>query len=127
MYIFSKDSSIERLFDPPPPQYLTDYTNNIVGTFQGMDDGNLVLVFTSNGKCYWYHEGTLLHSYNYSISNTSPQCGMEVTVDESEQTAYLLLVDDNTGVGECYEIYAVDAVLSLRTVGSAEFLFFNKQ
>jgi hypothetical protein len=112
----------------PPPQYLVDLQTNIVGTFVGADDPDWTLVFTSSGKCYWYDQGVLFTVNNYSVSNTTPQCGMDVPVDENTESAYLSIVDDSDGSTEYYSIYGLSStVLSLQRIGEGGVLLLNKQ
>lgn len=123
-YVFSRFSPA-----PPPsqPQYLTDDQNNIVGTFVNEKDPDWVLIFDANGKCYGYEAGVPTTTYTYTITNSTPQCGKEVDVDESQETDYLQLTDDSTNSTDCYVINGISSVLSLRPVGAGGILAFNKQ
>ncbi len=112
----------------PQPQYLIDDMNNIIGTFVNENDPDWVLTFSTNGKCYWYDKvGTLEATYSYTITNTTPQCGLEVDVDESHETDYLQLTDDSTRSTDCYAINGISTVLSIRPLGGGRLLVFNKQ
>lgn len=109
------------------PQYLIDERVNIIGTFISEEDPQYSMVFSTNGKCYDYYSGNLAGTYSYSLSNTSPQCGQDILVDESQETSYLSLTDDSNGVPTCYEINGVSSVLSLTQISTQKVMIFNKQ
>ncbi len=112
----------------PQPQYLIDDMNNIIGTFVNENDPGWVLTFSTNGKCYWYDGvGTLKATYSYTITNSTPQCGTDVDVDESHETDYLQLTDDSTNSTDCYVINGISTVLSIRPVGAGGLAIFDKQ
>gem|GEM_PF-4022882 len=55
---------------------------------------------------------------SYSIGSNTPQCGVDVLVDENSKVSYLSLVDDQDGFMICYEINGISSVLSLTTTDS---------
>jgi hypothetical protein len=111
---------------PPPPQYIVDENMNIIGTWVSEVDANYRLVFNDSGICYSYYGSDILATYSFSISNTTPQCGVSVLVNESEETSYLQLSDVNNGTVVCYEINGITDLLSLTTVESGRLLTFAK-
>ena len=109
------------------PQYIIDEQNNIVGTWISEKDSDWKLVFSSDGKCYDYYSDVLVTTSTYTISNTSPKCGINVLVDESRETSYLELTDINDGTSLCYDINGVTSLLSLTTVGTGNLIVLTKQ
>lgn len=110
------------------PDYLIKERENIVGVWYSESDKSYKLEFSTSGVCTAYYENIFLTSYSYSISNTSPQCGIEVLVDsDQEQTSYLQLVEiNNSSGGKCYEINGVGELLSLTSVDNGNLLIMSK-
>jgi hypothetical protein len=100
--------------------------SSIVGTWLSESDSKWKLVFTTT-KCYQYYGGTLVETNSYLISNTSPQCGKVVPVDN--YTNYLKLIDDQSSTNvNCYEINGITSQnLSLRPVNNGKILIFVRQ
>jgi len=100
--------------------------SSIVGTWLLETDSKWKLVFTTT-KCYQYYEGKLVETTTYLISNTSPQCGNVVPVDNN--TSYLKLTNDQSSTNvTCYEINGITSQnLSLRPVNNGKILIFVRQ
>ncbi len=112
---------------PLDPQYLIDERNDIIGTFKSEEDANWTMVFSGNGKCYNYYNGTLTSTSSYLLSNTTPQCGTDVLIDENESTSYLTLTDDSDGISICYEINGVGSELTLTVLSTQNLLILDRQ
>lgn len=109
------------------PQYIIDERANIVGSWVSEEDANYKLIFESGGIGYVYYGNDLNETFTYSISNETPQCGISVYVNESEETSFLKLENTATGFNDCYEINGISDVLSISHVGSGSLSIFNKQ
>jgi len=111
---------------------LTSFTNNpkqdvsIIGTWISEEDNNYKMTFNGT-TCAWLYSGETTNTYNFALTNSSPQCGQEVPV--TNQTKYLRLVNTiNTTDQICYEIYGLsETKLTLRLVDQGGFLIFNRQ
>lgn len=112
---------------PPPPQYILNELDSIVGTFASESDAEWKLVFDATGRCYSYYGTDLTQTFDYSISNSTPQCGCDVLTDESQETSYLQLRDINDGSSVCYEVNGVSTTLSLTLVGTDKLVLLTKQ
>ncbi len=102
-------------------------SKSIVGTWIAEKDSKSKWVFTSDLKCKRYYDSVLLSTYTYSISNTSPQCGETVPVEQ--HTSYLKLTKEGpVNSKRCYEINGITAEkLSLRVVDRGGLLLFDRQ
>ncbi|MFD1874304.1 hypothetical protein [Hymenobacter bucti] len=108
-------------FVPPPA---TDQ-QLILGTWVCETDKNWKLVFTK-AICTQYYSGQASEVDRYTLSNTSPQCGEQVPVEES--TSYLQLTQLSNKEVTCYELNGVTAkTLSLRPIHKGGALVFIKQ
>ncbi|MDO6389918.1 hypothetical protein Q4E40_07250 [Pontibacter sp. BT731] len=98
----------------------------ILGTWLSEEDKNWKLVFTSDGKCIQHYGDEVISTENYSISNTSPQCGLEFTVDANSTFLQLINVGDESTI--CYYITGLsDEYLTLSVVGRGGVLAFFKK
>lgn len=99
---------------------------SIVGTWISEEDSNWKMVFENN-TCTWFYQNEITQTYNFSISNSSPQCGEDVYVNNN--TEYLKITKtQNTSDEICYEIYGLsEQYLTLRVVNKSGFLIFNRQ
>jgi hypothetical protein len=100
-------------------------SSSIVGSWISEADSNWKLKFTSE-RCYQYYADTLVETDHYVISNTSPQCGSTVPVDN--YTSYLKLSDlnDTTSI-ICYHINGINSKnLSLTMVGRGGQMVFER-
>lgn len=98
----------------------------ILGTWVSEEDNNWKMVFTSDGKTIQHYSDEVISTENYSISNTSPQCGFEVSVDVN--SAFLQLTDLGDQSETCYYINVLsDEYLSLSVVGQGGVLTFIKK
>lgn len=112
---------------PSPPQYILAETNNIVGNFVSETDSDWRLVFDATGKCYSYYGAQLTQTFDFSISNSTPQCGCVVLVDENQETSYLQLTDVADGSNVCYEVNGIGTTLSLTLVGTDKLVLLTRQ
>lgn len=105
----------------------TLYKNSsIVGTWVSEDDSNWKLIFTADNKCYQYYSNSLTETDSFIISNTSPQCGVRVPIDN--YTSYLQLINTQNAETICYEINGItDKNLSLRVIDNGGAIVFVKQ
>lgn len=122
---YTKYRGLEYLFSPQAPQYLVDEQINIIATWISEDDINYKLEFKNDGTCIEYYGSLVTDTFNYNISNITPQCGISVLVDQEQETSYLQLVNSD-GSTYCYEINGVGELLSLTKVGTAELSIFFK-
>jgi|GEM_PF-1011189 len=97
---------------------------DLEGTWISDDDNSWKMIFTAD-KCYWYSNNELTGEYNYSVSTTSPQCGVAVLTGDD----YLQLINSqNTNDKMCYVINDAGAkTLSLSPVDKGGVLVFTKQ
>jgi len=67
----------------------------IIGTWISQPDGNSKWVFTSDSTAKIYLNGELKKIFTYKISNTSPQCGINVQkfIDNHPQALFLELTN----------------------------------
>lgn len=104
----------------------TPQNSSIVGTWVSEKDRRWKLVFTADLKCKQYYENELNETDSYVISNTSPQCGETVPIEE--HTSYLQLTNLADGDKICYEINGISpAILSLRVVDRGGAMVFKRQ
>ncbi len=108
------------------PKYIKEEKKNILGKWISEEDNNWKMIFTANSKCYNYYSDTLISTSIYKISNTSPQCGDTVWVDEKGETSYLELNDIKDGIKTCYEINGVSDVLSLTYLSRGNLIVLYK-
>ncbi|MBD1396889.1 hypothetical protein H9Q13_06910 [Pontibacter sp. JH31] len=98
----------------------------VAGTWRSEEDNNWKLIFTAEGICYQYYQDDLLETDTYTLSNTSPQCDQDVTVDA--HTSYLQLENMETKDRTCYEVNGLTAnTLSLRPLTMGGAMVFRKQ
>lgn len=98
----------------------------IIGTWVSNQDSNWRLEFIDTNLCIQYYTGEPNEEYAYTISNSSPQCGYDVLVDDT--TSYLQLVNKATGESLCYEINGIAReTLSLRPVDKGGIMLFNRE
>lgn len=85
---------------------------SIVGTWVSEEDNTWKLVFASDSTCKQYSENNLMETDNYVLSNTSPQCGINVAING--KSLFLSLKDISDGEELCYYVNGItDKVLSL--------------
>ncbi|MCZ8089720.1 hypothetical protein [Flavobacterium sp.] len=99
---------------------------SILGSWQSEEDSNFRIIFNGN-TCTWTYTNEPSQTFNFTLSNSSPQCGESVLVNN--QTKYLHLVSAIDSSDEiCYEIYSLtNTTLTLRVIDSSGFLIFNRQ
>lgn len=112
-----------------PSNRVSNHLQNrsIVGAWICEKDSRWKLVFTANNKCNQYNQGMLTETDSVIISNTSPQCGAQVSVDST--TSYLQLINiADTSDHVCYEINGItNTILSLSPVWTGGVIIFDKQ
>jgi hypothetical protein len=98
----------------------------ILGTWVSEEDKSWKLIFTPDGKCYQHYGEEVIFTESFAISNTSPQCDFEVTVDANSAFLQLTNVDDQSET--CYYINGLsDKYLSLSPVGQGGVLLFVRK
>jgi hypothetical protein len=98
----------------------------IVGTWVSEEDIKWKLVFTSENKLLQYYKNELVETDSVVITNSSPQCGETVVINEF--TNFLQLTDLSNGEKTCYEINGISKTsLSLRVIGRGGALVFTRQ
>lgn len=98
----------------------------IIGTWVSEKDKNVKWVFTT-AECRQYY-GSRFKSYDYKVSNASPQCGK--TVKEGAKHSYLSLKEKGVSGAEeqCYFINGLnDKNLSLNLFDRSTILVFDRQ
>ena len=82
------------------------YANNhqaedslIIGTWISEDDSKYKMVFVCD-TCTWYYNNVVIDTYIYKLSNTSPQCNENVSINA--KTLYLSLTNVSDGNEMCY-------------------------
>lgn len=105
----------------------TPYQNSsIVSTWISEEDIYWKLTFTTDNKCYQYYKNSLIETDSFSISNTTPQCGIIVPVNS--YTSYLQLTNLLLGDITCYEINGItNKSLSLRVIDKGGVIVFIRQ
>lgn len=101
--------------------------STIIGIWVSEADNNWKLEFKQDGTCISRYSTTNTVTYNYSISNTTPQCSIVVPVET--YTNYLKLINaaDTTDVN-CYLINGINNTsLSLSIIDDGGTLVFVKQ
>lgn len=107
-------------------QNLQDRT--IIGSWIEQKDTSSVWVFDENTLKIYYNNN-LTRTYNYSISNSSPQCGRPVDTDSANQ--YLQIQDINNFENiSCYQINGINfngsGILSLTYFKNGKMIILNK-
>jgi len=98
----------------------------IIGAWHSETDEKWKLVFSVDGTCIQYYEDRILETNKYAISNTTPQCGENVLVND--KTSYLSLINQETEEEWCYEIYGVtEKYLNIRPIDRGGFMIFVRQ
>lgn len=123
-YNFSIKPSDSFLSNKKVPSLLD---STITGTWISDQDSKWKLIFTNNNKCSQYYDNVLSEIDTVIISNTSPQCGIIVDVDE--HTNYLQLKNTaDTSDKQCYLINGItNSTLSISVVDEGGTLVFTKQ
>lgn len=84
-------------------QYANNHSEEdslIIGTWISDEDSKWKIVFTADSTCTWYYKNIVTDTYTYKLSNTSPQCGENVSINA--KTLYLSLTNINNGDEMCY-------------------------
>jgi len=100
--------------------------STIIGSWILEDDNNSKFIFTADSLYSQYYENNLIDKGTFRIRNSSPQCGVEVSVNAN--TNYLQLLSINLNSTFCYEIYGIGLnKLTIRILDRGEILIFTKQ
>lgn len=98
---------------------------SILGAWISETDNNQILVFKSNNKCYQYYSNVLVNTSDFTISNTTPQCNVNVLVDNT--TNYLHLNDLSNNIEQCYLINGIsDISLSMSIIDEGGVILYKK-
>ncbi|WP_207430171.1 hypothetical protein [Sabulibacter ruber] len=99
---------------------------SIIGTWVSEEDPKWKMVFTQDHQCLQYYEAELTETDAFTLSNTSPQCELPVTVQEN--TSYLQLSNQADQEKTCYEINGLsEENLSFRELGRGGAIVFRRQ
>lgn len=99
----------------------------ILGTWTSYKDHNWKLVFYADGKCKQYYGSKLDENDQFTVSNTTPQCGTDVTITRNSSFLSLHNLDDPT-VHTCYEIATLTKTnLTLRGIPNGATTEFYKE
>jgi len=112
-------------FSPDKPNVLniSNQDSSIIGPWQSEEDSDIVYVFNNNNKCYIYYLQELNNISDFTISNTTPQCG--ITVPTEKYTSYLQLQDVQDTL--CYLINGItDNYLSLSIVDRGGVILYKR-
>ena len=102
-------------------------TPSIVGVWKHEEDENWQLKFLSNGTCINIYVGSLSDTCTYSISNSTPQCGISVPVTSHSSYLQIINIKDVSEI-QCYEINGItDSILSITPVENHNISVFNRQ
>lgn len=105
---------------------LNHQDSTLLGTWISEEDNNWKLEF-KNDTCLSTYIGSSTDTYKYTISNTSPQCGEVVDIDQYSNYLQLTNVSDTTDK-ICYLINGVtDTALSLSPINRGGAFVFTKQ
>ena len=98
---------------------------SIIGTWKSEEDSNSEMKFLSNNMCYRYYSGVLEGTYSWTISNTSPQCGVTVPVDAT--TSYLQLKGLKYNDVDCFIINGIlPEYMSISPVDKGGVILFDR-
>lgn len=116
--VFSKDYRSNLHVTNQDPQYLIEARKNVIGVWYDVESPLDVVEFTQGGIVISRNKelrkekdqnGTIIYRNHdlpegramYKIVNTTPICGKDVYVNESEETMFLVETDDD-GFETCY-------------------------
>ncbi|WP_124561005.1 hypothetical protein [Pedobacter sp. KBW01] len=101
--------------------------SNVVGSWKSEEDENWQFIFLSNGTCIERYVGSSSDTSNYSISNTTPQCGVIVPIDQTTEYLKLSFPADSSK-NNCYLLNGTtDSTLSISPLESYKVFMFRKQ
>jgi hypothetical protein len=116
--VFSKDYRSNLNVTNQDPQYLIEARKNVIGVWYDVESPLDVVEFTQDGTIIYRNKelktekdqnGTIIFRNHdlpegrakYKIVNTTPICGSNFYVNESEKTMFLVETDDD-GFESCY-------------------------
>jgi hypothetical protein len=101
--------------------------SNVVGSWKSEEDEKWQFKFLTDGSCIETYTGSSSDTSNYSISNTTPQCGVAVSVDQYTEYIKLSFPNDSAK-NTCYLLNGTtDSTLSLSPIQSYKVFMFKKQ
>lgn len=107
--------------------YYQHQDSTIIGTWVSVNDNNWRFKFNTDSTCSSIYLGDETYNYTYKISNTSPQCGQ--TVDINQYSNYLQLINVNDSTDNiCYLLNGItNKNLSLSPIDQGGAFVFVKQ
>jgi hypothetical protein len=117
-FLYSRSRDKELINTNQDPQYLIEARKNIIGVWYDVESPLDVVEFTQDGIVIYRNKelktekdqnGTIIFRNHdlpegrakYKIVNTTPICGSNVYVNESEKTMFLVETDDD-GFEDCF-------------------------
>ena len=117
-FLYPKSRDKELINTNQDPQYLIEARKNVIGVWYDVESPLDVVEFTQDGTIIYRNKelktekdqnGTIIFRNHdlpegrakYKIVNTTPICGSNVYVNESEKTMFLVETDDD-GFESCY-------------------------
>ncbi len=117
-FVYANRQRKEQANSNQDPQYLIEARKNVIGVWYDVESPLDVVEFTQDGivisrnkelKTEKDQNGTIIYRNHdlpegratYKIVNTTPICGKDVYVNESEETMFLVETDDD-GFETCY-------------------------
>nr|WP_294899732.1 hypothetical protein [uncultured Pedobacter sp.] len=101
--------------------------STIVGSWKSQGDNNWKFIFKTDSTCSSTYSGGETYNYTYKISNTSPQCGETVVIDNYTNYLQLTNISDSTDK-ICYLINGITSTnLSLSPIDRGGAFVFIKQ
>ncbi|MFM7357903.1 MAG: hypothetical protein ACKO1T_04925 [Sediminibacterium sp.] len=134
-FVYANRKRKEQTKTNQDPQYLIEARKNIIGVWYDVESPLDVVEFTQDGRVIYRNKelieekdqnGNVIYRNRdlpegratYKIVNTTPICGSNVYVNESEKTMFLVETDDD-GFEECFYFWIGerDGKLAFTTMG----------
>ncbi len=106
----------------------TDSNDNslILGSWVSENDSAWQLVFDSTETCTQYYENKIIEINSYKISNSTPQC--EIEVETNNKTQYLNLKEKNSNEETCYQVYGISKTnFTISPLEIGGYIIFKRQ
>ena len=94
-FLYPKSRDKELINTNQDPQYLIEARKNIIGVWYDVESPLDVVEFTQDGTIIYRNHDLPEGRATYKIVNTTPICGKDVYVNESEKTMFLVETDDD--------------------------------
>lgn len=110
--------------------FIIQPNNSIVATWISKNDSNSKWVFTPQSKLKTYYENELIDKYEYHVSDTSPQCGVDVEniLQLHPDIKFLKLISLDSDKKSCYYIYGLtEKKLTLQPFKKGGLMIFKKE